>query len=123
MLVGIAALQAVALALLIPVPRIGGGYERDRDVAALTRVLAAVRANPRLRRIDWTNGAGRFLCPGFVDLHAHSALSSFGDPLQVPRIAQGFTTEVICPEERGSQLLVRQPAHPSSRQRRSSVAR
>jgi hypothetical protein len=48
-------LQAVALALLIPVPRIGGGYPRDRDVAALTRAFDAVRGNPRLRRIGLAN--------------------------------------------------------------------
>jgi N-acyl-D-amino-acid deacylase len=41
---------------------------------------------------------GLMLCPGFIDLHAHSALSSFSDPLQVPKVAQGFTTEVICPD-------------------------
>jgi N-acyl-D-amino-acid deacylase len=44
------------------------------------------------------DGTGLLLCPGFVDLHAHSALSSFADPLQVPKIAQGITTEVICPD-------------------------
>lgn len=54
-LVGICVLQAVALALLIPVPRIGGGYVRDRDVAALTRAFDAVRGNPRLRRIGLAN--------------------------------------------------------------------
>jgi N-acyl-D-amino-acid deacylase len=44
------------------------------------------------------DGSGLLLCPGFVDLHAHSALSPFADPLQVPKLAQGFTTEVICPD-------------------------
>jgi N-acyl-D-amino-acid deacylase len=44
------------------------------------------------------DGTGLLLCPGFVDLHAHSALSPFADPLQVPKLAQGFTTEVICPD-------------------------
>jgi MFS family permease len=54
-LVGICVLQAVALALLIPVPRIGGGYVRDRDVGALTRAFHAVRGNARLRRIGLAN--------------------------------------------------------------------
>ena len=44
------------------------------------------------------DGTGLLLAPGFVDLHAHSALSPFADPLQVPKLAQGFTTEVICPD-------------------------
>ena len=38
------------------------------------------------------------LCPGFVDMHAHSALRSFEDPLLTPKIAQGFTTELINPD-------------------------
>jgi N-acyl-D-amino-acid deacylase len=44
------------------------------------------------------DGRGLLLCPGFVDLHAHSALAPFADPLQAPKLAQGFTTEVICPD-------------------------
>lgn len=48
--------------------------------------------------VEVVDGAGRLLCPGFVDLHAHSALSPFDDPLQRPKLAQGFTTEVICPD-------------------------
>lgn len=42
--------------------------------------------------------AGLVLCPGFVDLHAHSALEPFRDPTLAPKILQGFTTEVICPD-------------------------
>ena len=38
------------------------------------------------------------LCPGFIDLHAHSALVSFDDPYLTPKLAQGFTTEVINPD-------------------------
>jgi N-acyl-D-amino-acid deacylase len=41
---------------------------------------------------------GAILCPGFIDLHAHSALAPFDDPLLSPKILQGFTTEVICPD-------------------------
>ncbi|HKY24072.1 MAG TPA: MFS transporter [Gaiella sp.] len=55
-LVGICVLHAVALALLVPVPRIGGVYERrERDLEALRRALDSVRANPRLRRIGAAN--------------------------------------------------------------------
>ncbi len=38
------------------------------------------------------------LCPGFIDLHTHSALRSFEDPFLTPKLAQGFTTEVINPD-------------------------
>jgi N-acyl-D-amino-acid deacylase len=41
---------------------------------------------------------GLMLCPGFVDLHAHSSLEPFRDPLLEPKLLQGFTTEVICPD-------------------------
>ncbi len=43
-------------------------------------------------------GAGLLLCPGFIDMHAHSALRSFDDPLQAAKIGQGFTTELIHPD-------------------------
>lgn len=46
-------------------------------------------------------GAGKLLCPGFIDMHAHSALRPYDDPLLVPKVAQGFTTELICPDGLG----------------------
>ncbi len=48
--------------------------------------------------VELVDAAGLMLCPGFVDMHAHSALAPFHDPLLVPKIAQGFTTEVIHPD-------------------------
>jgi N-acyl-D-amino-acid deacylase len=47
---------------------------------------------------DVVDASGAMLCPGFVDLHAHSALAPFDDPLLAPKVLQGFTTEVICPD-------------------------
>lgn len=44
------------------------------------------------------DGTGLILCPGFIDLHTHSALISFDDPFLTPKLAQGFTTEVINPD-------------------------
>jgi N-acyl-D-amino-acid deacylase len=41
---------------------------------------------------------GLMLCPGFIDLHAHSALEPFRDPRLIPKVAQGFTTEVVNPD-------------------------
>ncbi|HUG64621.1 MAG TPA: amidohydrolase family protein [Gaiellaceae bacterium] len=46
-------------------------------------------------------GNGLLLCPGFIDLHAHSALAPFDDPLLAPKIGQGFTTEVVNPDGLG----------------------
>jgi N-acyl-D-amino-acid deacylase len=44
------------------------------------------------RRIDAT---GLVVAPGFIDLHSHSGLMIFADPLHGPKMLQGVTTEVI----------------------------
>ena len=44
------------------------------------------------------DGSGLWLCPGFIDMHTHSGLISFDDPFLTPKLAQGFTTEVINPD-------------------------
>ncbi len=44
------------------------------------------------RRID---AAGLVVAPGFIDLHSHSGLMIFADPLHEPKVRQGVTTEVI----------------------------
>ena len=51
---------------------------------------------PEVREV--VDGDGLLLCPGFIDMHAHSALRSFDDPFLTPKLAQGFTTEVINPD-------------------------
>ena len=49
-------------------------------------------ATPAARRIDAT---GMVVSPGFIDLHSHSGLMIFADPLHEPKVRQGVTTEVI----------------------------
>src|SRR3954470_2332276 len=63
-------------------------------------------------------GAGLMLCPGFIDLHTHSALRSFDDPLLTPKLAQGFTTEVINPDG-----LAPAPVSPERRAERQAYLR
>jgi len=41
---------------------------------------------------------GLMLCPGFIDMHAHSALVPFDDPRLLPKLGQGFTTELLHPD-------------------------
>jgi N-acyl-D-amino-acid deacylase len=41
---------------------------------------------------------GHWLCPGFIDLHAHTALRSYEDPFLTEVLSQGVTTQVICPD-------------------------
>ena len=38
---------------------------------------------------------GRFVCPGFIDLHTHSDLDLLAHPLHECKIRQGVTTEVL----------------------------
>ena len=44
------------------------------------------------RRID---ASELIVAPGFIDLHSHSGLAIFEDPLHEPKVRQGVTTEVI----------------------------
>jgi len=73
----------------------------DRGFAAAVGVrgdrLELVRGEtvsdlPARRRIDAT---GLVVAPGFIDLHSHSGLMIFADPLHEPKVRQGVTTEVI----------------------------
>lgn len=78
-------------------PGDGPGWAADVGVrrGRIAAVAPDLPPDGAARAID---GAGCLLCPGFVDMHAHSALAPFRDPLQAPKIAQGFTTEVIHPD-------------------------
>ena len=58
----------------------------------LTIVLGETDAEVAANRIDAT---GMVVAPGFIDLHSHSGLMIFADPLHEPKVRQGITTEVI----------------------------
>jgi N-acyl-D-amino-acid deacylase len=64
------------------------GVEGER-VRVLRGDLAGVEA---ARRID---ASGRIVCPGFIDMHAHSGLVILAEPMHEPKVRQGVTTEVI----------------------------
>jgi N-acyl-D-amino-acid deacylase len=87
------------------------GVSGDR-IAALEPSLAGSSAAVEV------DGAGLMLCPGFVDMHAHTALRSFEDPLLEPKIAQGFTTELINPDG-----LPPAPVAPDRREERRAYLR
>lgn len=67
------------------------GVEAGR-IAVVGQVPAGATA------AEEVDGAGFLLCPGFIDMHAHTALRSFADPLLAAKIGQGFTTELIHPD-------------------------
>ena len=77
----------------------GEGPARRTDVGVSDGWIAAVgpslSAGAAREVLDAT---GLMLCPGFVDMHAHSALEPFRDPRLAPKVAQGFTTELINPD-------------------------
>ena len=35
------------------------------------------------------------MCPGFIDMHAHSGLVVLAEPRHEPKVGQGVTTELI----------------------------
>lgn len=77
----------------------GDGPPRRVDVGISAGVISAVAAAlPADGAAELVDAGGLMLCPGFVDMHAHSALEPFRDPVLAPKIAQGFTTEVIHPD-------------------------
>ena len=88
----------------------GDGPALLGDVAVMDGRIGWVRqggSDEAVPAADVVDATGLMLCPGFIDLHAHSALSPFDDPLQRPKLAQGFTTEVICPDGLGPAPVTR----------------
>jgi len=62
---------------------------RDGRIAVIHGETAGLEAGTRIDATD------RVVCPGFIDLHSHSGLMIFADPLHEPKVRQGVTTEVI----------------------------
>jgi N-acyl-D-amino-acid deacylase len=64
------------------------GVDGER-VCVLRGDLSGVEAG---RVID---AEGRVVCPGFIDMHAHSGLVMLAEPHHQPKVRQGVTTELI----------------------------
>ena len=79
----------------------GDAEPRPGDVAIDDGVIVAVGVHLRPNAARTIDLRGLALAPGFVDMHAHSALRSFEDPLLTPKLLQGFTTELINPDGMG----------------------
>jgi N-acyl-D-amino-acid deacylase len=77
----------------------GDGPAVMTDVAVAAGRIAAVEPDlSHAEARETVDGTGLALCPGFIDMHTHTALESFADPLLAPKVAQGFTTDVINPD-------------------------
>ncbi len=64
------------------------GVDGER-VVVLRGDLAGVEARHVI------DAAGLVVCPGFIDMHAHSGLVILAEPHHEPKVRQGVTTEVI----------------------------
>lgn len=64
------------------------GVEGER-IRILRGDLSGVQAG---RVID---AKGLIVCPGFIDMHAHSGLVMLAEPHHEPKVRQGVTTELI----------------------------
>ncbi len=58
----------------------------------LSVLRGSVRDVEAARRID---ASGLTVCPGFIDMHAHSGLVMLSEPEHEPKVRQGVTTELI----------------------------
>jgi N-acyl-D-amino-acid deacylase len=87
--------------LLIRGAQVADGDAAPARADVAVRDGAIVAVGPRLDGSDGgevLHADGLLLCPGFIDMHAHSALEPFRDPRLTPKVAQGFTTELVHPD-------------------------
>lgn len=96
----------------------GDGEPRRGDVAVKGGLIAAVGPALDLRAGRVVQAEGLLLCPGFIDMHAHSALQPFIDPCLEAKVSQGFTTELILPDG-----LAPAPVRAADRERRRAYLR
>ena len=73
----------------------GEGEPAEVDVGIADGQIAAVGGELSGEIVE---ADGLWLCPGFIDVHAHTALRSYEDPLLIEVLSQGVTTQVICPD-------------------------
>jgi len=98
--------------LLIVGGRIVDGTSRPgywADIAVHSGLIADIGQldSTQARRVIQADG--RVICPGFVDVHAHSDLVLFGEPRHEPKVRQGVTTEIL-----GQDGISYVPASPST---------
>ena len=49
----------------------------------------------RVEAAERIDASGKVVCPGFIDMHAHSGLVMLSLPRHEPKVMQGVTTELI----------------------------
>jgi N-acyl-D-amino-acid deacylase len=77
----------------------GDGPALRADVGVTDGRISAVEPRLPIQSAgEVLDADGLMVCPGFIDMHAHTALESFRNPRLEPKVAQGFTTELINPD-------------------------
>ena len=84
-----------------------GRLELQPSTGGLATALAHVHGRDGCRWIGWPgdtsqleaaraiDATGKVVCPGFIDVHAHSGLVMLAEPYHEPKVRQGVTTELI----------------------------
>lgn len=66
------------------------------DVAVDGESLKLLRGDTsRVAAARVIDAAGKIVCPGFIDMHAHSGMVILNEPRHEPKVRQGITTELI----------------------------
>ena len=72
-----------------------GGPPYRADVALLETMIAEVGRLDGATAPRELDVAGRYVVPGFIDVHVHGDLMLLADPIHLPALRQGVTTYII----------------------------
>ncbi len=73
----------------------GTGSPGFRAVVGVKDNTLTLVADPTTEARRVIDAAGMVICPGFIDVHAHSGLVILDHPTHEPKVRQGVTTELI----------------------------
>ena len=72
-----------------------GGRARRADVAVRDGKISEVGELHHVQAETVIDASHQIVCPGFIDIHAHSDLSLLSSPLAQSKVRQGVTTEIV----------------------------
>ncbi len=73
-----------------------GMAPRTTDVGLVGDTITAIENLPREAQADYEfDCSGLLVTPGFIDIHTHADIALLQNPLHLPAVMQGVTTEVF----------------------------